>query len=78
MVDNAAAQYYEDHHSIALVLRLLLTCKGMSSSLLDIWEASANRPFYPSVSQNSQFVVGATLLISGKTLVCSLVCSNIP
>jgi len=40
----------------------------MSSSLHEVWEASASRPFHPTVSQNSQAFVGAILLISGETL----------
>jgi len=37
----------------------------MSSSLLEVWNAAASSPFYPTVGKNSQFFVGFTLLIAG-------------
>ena len=37
-------------------------------SLLDVWEASAANPYYPTVSKDSQFLVGFTLLFAGKNM----------
>jgi len=39
----------------------------MSTSLLDVWEASAANPYYPAVAKERQFIVGATLLVLGET-----------
>lgn len=38
----------------------------MSTSLLDVWEASAANPYYPAVPKERQFLVGATLLVLGR------------
>ncbi|KAL1618602.1 hypothetical protein SLS56_010486 [Neofusicoccum ribis] len=38
------------------------------SPLLDIWEASAAQPYYPSVSKNAQFIVGFLLLLTAFIL----------
>jgi len=38
----------------------------MSTSLLEIWEASAANPYYPAVPKERQFLVGATLLVLGR------------
>ncbi|KAJ4358265.1 checkpoint clamp complex protein Rad1 [Didymosphaeria variabile] len=35
----------------------------MSIPLLDVWEAAASSPYNPSISKDSQFIVGATLLL---------------
>ena len=37
----------------------------MSTPLLDVWEAAASSPYQPSVSKDSQFTVGAFLLLIG-------------
>ncbi|USP79321.1 DNA damage checkpoint control protein rad1 [Curvularia clavata] len=34
----------------------------MSSPLLDVWEAAASQPFYPTVGKDTQFTVGFVLL----------------
>lgn len=39
------------------------------SPLLEIWEASAAQPYYPSVSKNAQFIVGFSLLLTGTRVV---------
>ncbi|KAF2127965.1 hypothetical protein P153DRAFT_376886 [Dothidotthia symphoricarpi CBS 119687] len=35
----------------------------MSSPLLDVWEAAAASPYQPSVGKDTQFTVGAVLLL---------------
>ncbi|KAK3201861.1 hypothetical protein GRF29_164g916476 [Pseudopithomyces chartarum] len=35
----------------------------MSTPLLDVWEAAASSPYSPSVSKDSQFTIGASLLL---------------
>lgn len=35
----------------------------MSTPLLDVWEAAASSPFYPTVSKGQQFTVGFLLLV---------------
>lgn len=42
---------------------MTLGCLGMSSPLLDVWEAAASNPFQPAVSKDWQFLVGFTLLL---------------
>ncbi|KAI9660007.1 MAG: hypothetical protein M1821_001359 [Bathelium mastoideum] len=37
-----------------------------TSSLQDLWEAATARPFEPTVSKDSQFFVGFSLLLIGK------------
>ena len=34
-----------------------------ATPLHDLWEASAGQPFQPSIGKNSQFTIGATLLL---------------
>ena len=34
-----------------------------TTSLRDIWEASASQPFEPTIGKNSQIIVGFTLLV---------------
>ncbi|KAJ4292688.1 checkpoint clamp complex protein Rad1 [Kalmusia sp. IMI 367209] len=38
----------------------------MSTPLLDVWEAAAASPYHPSLSKDSQFTVGALLLLIGQ------------
>lgn len=35
-------------------------------SLDEVWEAAAGNPFHPAVSKERQFLVGFTLLLTGK------------
>ena len=35
-------------------------------SLNDVWEGAAGSPFYPAVAKERQFLVGFTLLLTGK------------
>lgn len=43
----------------------LHTIVSMSTPLLDVWEAAASSPYSPSVSKDSQFTIGASLLLIG-------------
>lgn len=36
-------------------------------SLNEVWEAAAGNPFHPTISKDRQFLVGFTLLLTGKT-----------
>lgn len=36
-----------------------------STPLHDIWEAAASNPFHPTISKDSQFFVGFSLLLAG-------------
>ena len=35
-------------------------------SLNEVWDAAAGSPFYPAVSKERQFLVGFSLLVTGK------------
>ncbi|KAF1971600.1 hypothetical protein BU23DRAFT_470338 [Bimuria novae-zelandiae CBS 107.79] len=35
----------------------------MSTPLLDVWEAAASSPYHPSIAKDSQFTLGAFLLL---------------
>ncbi|WPH03283.1 Hypothetical protein R9X50_00616000 [Acrodontium crateriforme] len=39
------------------------------SALQELWEASASQPFQPTISKDSQFTVGAVLLL--LALICT-------
>ncbi|KAL1612804.1 checkpoint clamp complex protein Rad1 [Paraconiothyrium brasiliense] len=41
----------------------------MSTPLLDVWEAAASSPYNPSISKDSQFTIGAFLLLIALLLV---------
>jgi hypothetical protein len=48
----------QQQHSHAIAHHIL-----MSSPLLDVWEAAAGSPYYPTVGKNTQFTVGFSLLL---------------
>lgn len=39
-----------------------------TTPLHDLWDASANQPFFPSVGKDAQFVVGFVLLFAALVL----------
>jgi hypothetical protein len=41
-----------------------------TADLLQVWEAAKADPFYPSVSKDSQFFIGALLLLIGMSVIC--------
>ncbi|KFA72267.1 hypothetical protein S40288_02453, partial [Stachybotrys chartarum IBT 40288] len=48
--------------------RTLLLSEHMDSSLHEVWQAAAGRPFYPAVDKANQFIVASVLLLIGLLL----------
>ncbi|KFA60207.1 hypothetical protein S40285_07561 [Stachybotrys chlorohalonatus IBT 40285] len=70
---SAPAQTRQSPHQrfekgVTKASRTLLLSEHMDSSLHEVWQAAAGRPFYPAVDKANHFTVASILLLIGLLL----------